>query len=119
MNPQRGEIYLVPFGQGKPRPVVIISHDVLNGGDYVIVVPFTSQKLDVRKGLQSCVFFNAREGGLDKDCVAKADEIQRISKTEIDWRIGRIGRFSSEQMRKIVRAVRFVIQDEELVSPKK
>jgi mRNA-degrading endonuclease toxin of MazEF toxin-antitoxin module len=112
MNPQRGEIYLVPFGQGKPRPVVIVSRDTLNGGDYLIVIPFTTQKLDERKGRQSCVFFNSGEGGLSQDCVAKADEIQRIFKTEIDWKTGRIGRFTPQQMDKIVRAVRFVIRDD-------
>ncbi|HEY4761725.1 MAG TPA: type II toxin-antitoxin system PemK/MazF family toxin [Thermoguttaceae bacterium] len=117
MNPQRGEIYLVPFGQeGKPRPVVIVSRDTLNGGNYVIVVPFTTQKLEERKGRQSCVFFNAGEGSLSQDCVAKTDEIQRIFKTEIDWVRGRIGRFSQDQMSKIVRAIRFVIRDDELIA---
>ncbi|MGW8256123.1 MAG: type II toxin-antitoxin system PemK/MazF family toxin [Thermoguttaceae bacterium] len=116
MNPQRGEIYNVPFGQGKPRPVVIVSRDNLNNGDYVIVVPFTTQKVEERKKLKDCVFFNAGEGQLKEHCVAKTDEITRILKTEIDWKIGRIGRLTVPQMSKIVRAIRYTIRDDELTN---
>jgi mRNA-degrading endonuclease toxin of MazEF toxin-antitoxin module len=114
MNPQRGEIYFLPFGDGKERPVVIVSRDILNTGDYVVVVPFTARKLDTRKGLQSCAFFERGEGGLKEDCVAKADEVTRIRKTEIDWTKSPMGRLRGEQMKRIVRAVRYVIRDESL-----
>lgn len=114
MNPQRGEIYWAPFGEGKERCVVIVSRDILNDGHCVIVVPFTSQKLDKRKGLPSCVFFHAGQNGLTKDCVAKTDEITRILKTEINWERGKIGRLSAPQMQKIVDAVRYTIRDETL-----
>jgi len=114
MNPERGALYYLPFGDGKMRPVVVVSRDNLNAGDFVVVVPFTTQKLERRRHLDSCAFFHAGEGGLKEDCVAKADEITRIQKVEIDWRAGRLGRLTNDQMKRIVRAIRFVIRDESL-----
>lgn len=115
MAPQRGDIYWLPFGQeGKERPVVVVSRDPLNEGDFVVVVPFTTQKLERRKLLKNCVFFRAGQCGLLEDCVAKADEITRILTTEINWQKGKLGRLLVPDMAKIVRAIRYVIRDDDL-----
>ena len=63
MQPQYGDVYLMPFGEGKARPVVIVSRDSLNGGDYVVIVPLTTQKLDQRKNLPSCAFIPGGTAG--------------------------------------------------------
>ena len=114
MNPQRGEIYFLPFGEGKTRPVVVVSRDTLNAGSGVLVVPFTTQRLEDRKNRQYCVFFHSGEGGLRKDCVAKTDELTVLDKNEINWKEGSIGRLTQEQMQKIVRAIRYAVRDDEL-----
>ena len=51
---------------------------------------------------------------MTKDCVAKADEITRIMRTEINWTKGKLGRLPNDYMSKIIRAVRYVIRDPEL-----
>jgi mRNA-degrading endonuclease toxin of MazEF toxin-antitoxin module len=111
---QRGDVYYAPFGQGKPRPVVVISRDDLNRGDYVVVVPFTTQRLVQRGGLQWCVPFKAGESGLVQDCVAKTDEITFVATTDLDWKRGRVGRILAARMSEIVRAIRNMIRDDEL-----
>lgn len=109
MNPQRGEIYrLKP--SGKNRPIVIISRDVLNAGHSVLAVPFYSQQLTKRKSQQWCAFFQAGEGGLPLDCVAKADEVSLIDKLEIDIAGGAVGRFDAAQMDRLLAAVKWAIQ---------
>ena len=114
---QRADVFYAPFGEGKPRPVVVVSRDDLNRGDYVVVVPFTTQKLDNRGGLQSCVLFRAGESGLARDCVAKTDEITFVSITELDWKRGRVGRVLAPRMNEIVRAIRYMIRDDDLQGP--
>jgi mRNA-degrading endonuclease toxin of MazEF toxin-antitoxin module len=40
---RRGELYLLKAGQGidgKPRPIVVVSRDALNGGHSVLAIPF-------------------------------------------------------------------------------
>ena len=79
---------------------------------YVVVVPFYSQQLEKRKRKKYCAFFSAGEGDLDRDCVAKADEIAMIQKTDLQLS-HRIGRFNAAQMSRIIEAIRYVIRDDE------
>jgi mRNA-degrading endonuclease toxin of MazEF toxin-antitoxin module len=58
--------------------------------------------------------FNVGDGGLDKACVAKADEISLIAKSEIDVKRGHIGRMKPEQMTRIIESVRYMLRDESL-----
>ena len=112
MNLQPGDIYHAKFGQGKARPVVVVSRANLNSGKYVIVVPFTTQRLDKRRTLDSCEFFKSGEHGLTEDCVAKADEITFIDKISIDSRKGRLGALPKDRMTDIVKAIRYVVNDD-------
>ncbi len=114
MDPQRGQIFFLPFGEGKKRPVVIVSRDALNSGNFVLVVPCTTQQISRRKQEQHCVFLKAGEGGLPKDCIVKADETTRILKTEIDWQVGSLGRLNQAAMARIVKAIRFAVRDDDL-----
>lgn len=111
---QRGDVYFMPFGEGKPRPVVVVSRDNANMGDCVVVVPFTTQRIEERKRLSWCAFFKAGEGGATVDRIAKADEITRVRKTEFDWKRGRITRLSEEQVQRVVLAIRHLIRDSDL-----
>lgn len=97
----------------KERPLLIVSRDDLNRGQSVLVVPFYSQQLDKRREFKSCVFFNAGESGLDKDCVAKCDEVGVFDRLELG---GKIGRASADKMEAIVEAIRWVIRDHTLAT---
>ena len=114
MDPQRGEIYWLPFGTGKKRPVIVISRDTLNSGHFVVVVPCTRVKVEERKHREDYVFVPARTGGLREDSVVAANEITRISKTEINWQDDKIGRLPAPNLQEVVRAIRFVIRDNDL-----
>ena len=114
MQPQYGDIYLLPFGKGKQRPVVAMLRDVINDGDSIVVVPFTTQKLEERRDKPYCVFVPTGVGGGTMDRIAKADEITRIFKDDIDWTKGKLGRLPNEYMVKIIRAIRYVIRDPDL-----
>lgn len=110
---QRAEIYLLKEDvAGKARPVLVVSRDQLNQGTSVVVIPFYSQQLERRRTQRYCVPFNAGDGGLSKECVAKADEIGVVDKTAIDTQRGAIGRLNAAQMAEVVKAVRYVLRDD-------
>jgi mRNA-degrading endonuclease toxin of MazEF toxin-antitoxin module len=73
MSFRPGEIYLAYGGGDKYRPVLIVSRESLNRGNYIVAVPFTSTHFASRS--THCVAFQAGEFGLDKDCVAQAEAI--------------------------------------------
>lgn len=104
MKPKRGELYRLKSDRvGKPRIIVIVSHDILNGGHCVLAVPFYSQQMDKRRHQQWCSEFARGEGGLDCDCVAKADELSLIDKLDINLAQGPIGAFDNAQMSRVKR----------------
>lgn len=108
MNPKRGEIYLLKRdAAGKQRPVVVVSNDILNHGNTVLVVPFYSQQLEKRATQAWCAMFQQGEGGLERDCAAKADQITLVDKLEIDLASGVVGRFNDLQMERLVRAIKW------------
>lgn len=113
--PQRSELYWIPLeveedGE-KERPIVVVSRDELNRGGRILSVPFYSQQLEKRAKQSWCALFNAGEGGLKKDCVAKGDEIQLIDPMEILWIRGKLGRFNADQMARVILAVRHALRD--------
>ena len=134
---QRGEIYWLPFGEPcqkldeetgapilgeagnvvletKKRPVIVVSRDNLNQGNYVVVVPCYSQDVDRRARFPNNVVLEKGEGGLTKRCVCRTDQITYIDKKLIDWAHDKLGRLTSNRMDEIVKAIRWVIRDSEL-----
>ena len=103
---------LKPDAESKQRPIVIVSRDPLNGGHSVLAVPFYSQQLSKRKDQDWCEPFYAGEGGLDRDCVAKADEVSLIDKLDIDLARGALGEFDGPQMTRLARAIRWSLHIE-------
>jgi mRNA-degrading endonuclease toxin of MazEF toxin-antitoxin module len=109
-SPKRGELYLLkPDATGKRRPIVIVSRDILNRGHRVLAVPFYSQQLEKRQEQEWCELFYAGEGDLDRNCVAKADELSLIDKLDIDLASGAIGTFNSDQMARLERAIKWSV----------
>ena len=108
MKPLRGMLFrLKPDSQGKRRPVVVVSNDLLNGGDRVLVVPFYSQQVEKRKQQPWCVHFQAGDGGLEKECVAKTDELGMIDKLNLDLVNGFIGRFDDVQLQRVLDGIKW------------
>lgn len=108
MTPKRGEVYLEKKDEtGKARPLVIISNNKLNGGHSVVAIPFYSQQLEKRATQPWCAIFQAGEGGLDRDCAAKTDEITLIDKLYINLAHGPIGTLDDEQMNRIMTALKW------------
>jgi mRNA-degrading endonuclease toxin of MazEF toxin-antitoxin module len=72
INP--GEIHLAQTDAGV-RPVVLVSREEMNRGNWVVAVLITSAKFSLRRTLRHCVAFSAGEFGLDKDWVTLAEAI--------------------------------------------
>lgn len=114
MKPKWGQVFrLKTNSPRKPRPVVIVSREEINGGHSVLAVPFTSQQLQKRRGLDYCEEFFTGEGGLDMDCVAKADELSMIDKLDIDFRSGPLGQLDESQMERLLGAIRWTLKIDE------
>lgn len=110
MNPRRGDIWLVDFGQpvGREqagrRPAVVVSADALNDGPsgVVLVVPVTS----ARRGLPSHVEIDAGDSGLDDVSYAKCEDLKSVSDRRL---IGRLGVADVEAVFEMERAIRFLL----------
>lgn len=108
MKPRRGELYRLKADKvGKPRRIVVVSNDVLNGGQCILAIPFYSQQLEKRKNQDWCALFAAGEGGLDCECVAKTDELSLFDKLDVDMARGPIGRFNDDQMARVLQALKW------------
>ncbi len=110
MNPRRGEVWLVDFGepvgreQSGRRPAVVVSADPLNESraGVVIVVPTTTTHLD----LPSHVEVDASDSGLREVSYAKCEDIKAVSDQRL---IGRLGAVNDEVTFQIARALRFLL----------
>lgn len=110
MPPKPREIYLRRVEGEKLRPVIIVSCEELNRGYYAVAVPLTSAKLETRRSLPNYVPFKAGQFGLDRDCVAQAEGITIVEKTELDLDAGPIGFLDPAVMRNLIRAIGNVIE---------
>lgn len=105
--PKIGEIYRTCLAGD--HFVVIVSREELNRGDYVVVVPVTSQHFARRSALRNCVSFRTGRFGFVKDCVAQAENVTLMEKTDL---IEQVGAIDVESMREVVRALGFVFDAE-------
>jgi mRNA-degrading endonuclease toxin of MazEF toxin-antitoxin module len=91
------------------RPVLIVSRELLNRGDYAVIVAFTSSRLSQRRQLPNCVFFRAGEFGLSSDCVAQCETISTVHADQLDAAAGPIGKLDDLALRSIIKAIGYVI----------
>ncbi len=85
-----GEIYLAHTDAGI-RPVVVVSREELNRGNWVVAVLITSTRFSLRSTLPHCVPFHAGESGLDTDCVAQAETVSYIAVADLGLDQGILG----------------------------
>ncbi len=72
---QPGEIYLADFEEMEPHPIVIVSREELNRGNWVAGVLITSKRFEDRSKQPQCVSIRAGEFGLSKNCVAQGESL--------------------------------------------
>ncbi len=110
MNPRRGEVWLVDFGdpvgreQAGRRPAVVVSADPLNESraGVVIVVPTTT----TLRGLPSHIEIDANDSGLDEVSYAKCEDVKSVSERRL---IARLGVVNDEVAFRIARALRILL----------
>ena len=101
-----GDIYWAELAGGR-HPVVVVSCDIFNRGEYVVVVPITSTRVAERSELPNCVAFRAGEFGLPKACVAQAEQIACIESRVLDGEL--LGRLNLSCHRRLVHAIGYTL----------
>lgn len=109
MAPRQGDIYWAFVEGPRRRPIVVMSREELNQGDYVLGMTFTSARLRERERLPNCVLFHEGEFGLTKTCVAQAETVSMISKQDLDLEDGFIDQVKGEKLRELVKALGNVV----------
>lgn len=99
---QRGEIYVADFEEMGPHPVVVVSREELNHGNWVVAVLITSKRFEARSKQPQCVPFRAGEFGLAVDCVAQGESLYSVRREELSERLGTL---NEERWRELVKAV--------------
>lgn len=105
-----GEIYPASAHGDARRRVLIVSREELNRGGYVVAIPFTSTRFEIRSKLPSAVPFQAGQFGLTKDCVALAESISLLEAGMLDLESGPVGTLDEEAMRDVIRAIGYVME---------
>lgn len=97
-----GEIYMADFEEMEPHPVVVISREELNRGNWVAAVLITSKRFEERSKQPQCVALRAGEFGLTLDCVVQAESLFSIRREESGEQLGTL---DEEWWRDVVKAV--------------
>jgi mRNA interferase MazF len=111
VNPHRGEVWLIDFGepvgreQSGRRPAVVVSADPLNDSraGVTIVVPLTT----TARGLPSHIEIDKSRSGLDEVSYAKCEDVKSIAEQRL---IARLGAVEEQAMFQIARALRFLLE---------
>lgn len=94
------------------HPLIVVSREIFNRGDRVVVVPTTTRKYRARKELPNCVPFYPGECGMEDYCVAQAENIHMREKTYINLEPEPMGRLDGEKLRDLIRAIAYVLDAE-------
>ena len=104
-----GEIYQARDGTGGERPFIVVSREELTRGHYFLAVPLTSKHLDRRRELTNYVYFSRGSFGLRKACVAQAEALTMLRKSDRTNPPIPIGTISSTKLAKLIAAVGYVL----------
>jgi mRNA-degrading endonuclease toxin of MazEF toxin-antitoxin module len=107
-----GEIYMVDFPQAGRHPVIVVSREDLNRGNYSLVVVCTSARFAVRSRLANCVPFRTGQFGFASDCVAQCENMLSIDKNQLDVAAGPIGTLDEVALREVIKAIGYVIESD-------
>lgn len=107
-----GQTYIADLQDAGRRPVLIVSREQLNRGNYVVIVAFTTGRLDQRKTQANCVAFRAGEFGLSADCVAQCETVASVPVDLLELSTGPLGRLDIATLRSVIKAIGFVIESD-------
>jgi mRNA-degrading endonuclease toxin of MazEF toxin-antitoxin module len=110
INP--GEIYLADFPQAGRHPVIVISREDLNRGNFALVVVCTSARFALRRTLPNCVPFQAGQFGFTMNCVAQCENMLSIEIAQLDLASGPIGVLDVTALRDVVKAIGYVMDSD-------
>jgi mRNA-degrading endonuclease toxin of MazEF toxin-antitoxin module len=97
-----GEIYLADFEEMEPNPIVVVSREELNRGNWVAGVLITSKRFEERSKQPQCVSIRAGEFGLSKNCVAQGESLFSIRRQDLGDHLGTL---DEERWRALVKAL--------------
>jgi mRNA-degrading endonuclease toxin of MazEF toxin-antitoxin module len=107
-----GEIYLAEFPQAGKHPVIVVSREDLNRGNYAVAVVCTSARFALRRTLPNCVPFQAGQFGFTKDCVAQCENILSIEKAQLDVPSGPLGVLDDIALRDVIKGIGYVLDSD-------
>lgn len=107
---QQGEIYMADFEEGGWHPVIVVSRETLNRGNYVLVVVCTSARFATRLNLPNCVPFQAGQFGFTKDCVAQCENLLLLHKTQLNLASEPMGVLDIANLHKVIKAIGYVLE---------
>lgn len=104
INILRGGIFNVELGEGnigaeknKKRPCLVLSHNNLNKGDIVVIIPLSTKfNFDIKNGQKipkyanHYVFYKAKYDFLTDDSCVKCEDVRSIDKVRIVEHLGNI-----------------------------
>jgi mRNA-degrading endonuclease toxin of MazEF toxin-antitoxin module len=109
---QPGEIYVADVPPGQQHPVVVVSREDLNRGNYVVAALLTSKKFAVRSKLANCVPLRAGQFGLQQDSVVQGETAGPIRIARLDLASGPIARLDNSTFRDVIRCLGYVIDSD-------
>jgi mRNA-degrading endonuclease toxin of MazEF toxin-antitoxin module len=109
---QPGEIYMADLPQAGRRPVIVLSREDLNRGNFVLAVPLTTARFAVRSSLPNCVPFRAGQFGLTADCVAQGEQVGPVEIQALDTSAGTVGVLDDLSLRDVVKAIGYVMDSD-------
>lgn len=107
-----GEVYIADFPEAGPHPIIVVSREALNRGQYALAVVCTSSRFAVRSRLSNCVPFQAGQFGFTANCVAQCENILSVDKRQLDMGAGPIGVLDESALREVIKAIGYVIESD-------
>ena len=106
-----GEIYEADLRTGR-RPVVVVSREDLNRGNYALVVLCTSTHFARRQVLPNCVPLKAGQFGFRADCVAQCENMLTLHLSQLDLAGSPLGVLDDITMRSLIKAIGYVMDSD-------
>jgi len=106
------EVYMADFAQAGRHPVIVVSREDLNRGNYALVVVCTSTRFSVRSTMPNCVPFRVGQFGFTADCVAQCENILSIEKSQLDLVAGPVGVLDDVALRDVIKAIGYAIESD-------
>jgi mRNA-degrading endonuclease toxin of MazEF toxin-antitoxin module len=109
---QPGEIYMADIPPGQRHPIVVVSREELNRGNYVVAALITSSKFTIRSTLPNCVPVKAGQFGLIQDSVVQGESAGPIRIARLDLAGGPLAKLDDLTFRDVIKAIGYVFDSD-------